>query len=166
MNSERYCNLLKYYAIPFFRSNENRNRYYQQDGAPPHYSTAARAVLNEHLRARTRSMDRSEKTRWMATLRSPDLTVCDLFLWGSLRDCVCARLVTNIRIDSLDSRRTNNFHVWHLSEGLWYFCSSLFPLYWTGRRSIWVIVVSIVFVNDCNRFDIQTNCNFWKIISY
>lgn len=43
MNRDFYCNFLKHND-----TNENWNRYYQQDGAP-HYTTAVRAILNEDL---------------------------------------------------------------------------------------------------------------------
>lgn len=91
MNGDRYCHVLRQHVIPFFRQRENSNRYYQQDGAPPHYSTAARTILNEQLPGRW--IGRRGSVEWPP--RSPDLTVCDFFLWGALRDLVYARLPRN-----------------------------------------------------------------------
>lgn len=91
MNGERYCAVLKHHVIPFFQKTENRYKFYQQDGAPPHYSTAARAILNEHLPHRW--IGRRGPVEWPP--RSPDLNVCDFFLWGALRDLVYARRPKN-----------------------------------------------------------------------
>lgn len=93
MNSDRYCNVLKQHVIPFLRRNENQSRFYQQDGAPPHYSIASRRILDENLTGRW--IGRRGPVEWPP--RSPDLTVCDFFLWGALRDRVYARLPRNTR---------------------------------------------------------------------
>lgn len=57
---------------------------FQQDGHPAHYSRVARAVL-----------DREYPQRWIGLYgprewppRSPDLTPCDFFLWGFVKDKV------------------------------------------------------------------------------
>lgn len=93
MNGERYCNILTHHVIPFLQRNENRNKFYQQDGAPAHYSNVCRRILDEHLPGRW--IGRRGPIEWPP--RSPDLTVCDFFLWGALRDRVYARLPRNVR---------------------------------------------------------------------
>ena len=87
MNGERYCNVLLKHVIPFFILPQNRSKIFQQDGAPPHYCTAARALLDDHLR--NRWMGRRGPFEWPP--RSPDLSVCDFFLWGALREKVYVR---------------------------------------------------------------------------
>ena len=91
MNGERYCAVLKNHVIPFFQRAENKHRFYQQDGAPPHYSSAARAILDENLP--NRWIGRRGPIEWPP--RSPDLSTCDFFLWGTLRDSVYARRPRN-----------------------------------------------------------------------
>ena len=70
MNGERYCAVLKDHVIPFFQWAENRHRFYQQDGAPPHYSSAARAILDKNLP--NRWIGRRGPIEWPP--RSPDLS--------------------------------------------------------------------------------------------
>ncbi|PSN45669.1 hypothetical protein C0J52_22361 [Blattella germanica] len=55
------------------------NFIWQQDGAPPHCSRHVRQYLNETL-----------PNRWIGRWppRSPDLTPCDFFLWGFVKDKV------------------------------------------------------------------------------
>ena len=84
MNSDRYCQILENKVIPYFQRPENQRKFFQQDGAPPHFSLAARDLLNHHLPRRW--IGRRGYTEWPP--RSPDLTVCDFFLWGTLRDKV------------------------------------------------------------------------------
>ena len=84
MNSERYCTVLREKVIPYFRIRSARNKLYQQDGAPPHFSRTARSLLDEHLP--NRWIGRQGPVQWPP--RSPDLTVCDFFVWGALRDKV------------------------------------------------------------------------------
>ena len=76
MNSERYCHVLNEKVIPFFKQRRHLTKIYQQDGAPPHYSLAAREILNRYLPDRW--IGRRGPTEWPA--RSPDPTVCDFFL--------------------------------------------------------------------------------------
>lgn len=61
-----------------------RRQIFQQDGAPAHYSQQARAWLDQHLPGRW--IGRRGPCEWPA--RSPDLSPCDFFLWGHLRDLV------------------------------------------------------------------------------
>ena len=55
-----------------------------QDGAPPHYKTEVRNWLHENLQDRW--IGRAGPHEWPA--RSPDLTPCDFFLWGFLKEQV------------------------------------------------------------------------------
>ncbi|KAJ9574618.1 hypothetical protein L9F63_008245, partial [Diploptera punctata] len=58
-----------------------------QDGAPPHYAIAVREILDDHLQ--NRWVGRRGPIEWPA--RSPDLTACDFWLWGYLKEKVYAR---------------------------------------------------------------------------
>lgn len=86
MNGERYCQILEEKVLPFFSQARNRSKLYQHDGAPPHYSIKARQLLDAHLPKRW--IGRRGPIEWPP--RSPDLTVCDFFLWGVLREKVYA----------------------------------------------------------------------------
>lgn len=74
--------------------------YFQQDGAPPHYSLLVRYILDTIFP--NRWIGRKGPLKWAP--RSPDLTPLDFFLWGYLKDKVfrtrpenldemCARIV-------------------------------------------------------------------------
>lgn len=55
--------------------------YFQQDGAPPHWTTQVRQYLNDIFPERW--IGRSGPIAWAP--RSPDLTPLDFFLWGYLK---------------------------------------------------------------------------------
>ncbi|KAJ9586425.1 hypothetical protein L9F63_019940, partial [Diploptera punctata] len=57
-----------------------------QDGAPPHYAIVMREILDDHLQKRW--VGRRVRIEWPA--RSPDLTACDYWLWGYLKEKVYA----------------------------------------------------------------------------
>jgi len=61
-----------------------RRLYFQQDGAPAHYALNVRAWLDSKFG--NRWIGRRGPIEWPA--RSPDLTPCDFFLWGYLKDRV------------------------------------------------------------------------------
>ena len=61
--------------------------YFQQDGAPPHYATAVRNLLDETF-----------PDKWIGRQgpiefppRSPDITPMDFFVWGVIKDSVYSR---------------------------------------------------------------------------
>ena len=67
------------YTIPQF--------IYQQDRAPPHFHHDVRGYLNDTLPYRWighASQDDCPLLPWPP--RSPDLTPCDFFLWGDVKD--------------------------------------------------------------------------------
>lgn len=84
MNSERYCEILRDKVVPYFNRGVGVNMFYQQDGASPHYSIAAREILNTSLADRW--IGRRGPIEWPA--RSPDLTPCDYWFWSHLRQLV------------------------------------------------------------------------------
>lgn len=108
LDGPKYLELLKSQIVPAMRqSSANQNIpwkevYFQQDGAPAHFSVAVRNYLNEIFP--NRWIGRNGPIRWPP--RSPDLTPLDFFLWGYLKD-----KVFRTRAETLDemSRRILEF---------------------------------------------------------
>lgn len=65
--------------------------YLQQDGAPPHFGLIVRQWLNANLPHRWIGRGGPLDLNFPWPPRSPDLTVCDFFLWGYIKDRVYAR---------------------------------------------------------------------------
>jgi len=80
--------------------NEDRNDYiFQQDGSAAHYKDV-RGYLNRNLPQRWIGHTGKEGDvlmRW--PLRSPDLTPCEFFFWGFVKDTVFVPpLLANLQI--------------------------------------------------------------------
>ena len=84
MNSERYCDIINNKVIPHFTAGHHEQWIYQHDGAPSHFSVNARQLLDGSLPGRW--YGRRGAVEWPP--RSPDLTVCDFWLWAYLRSKV------------------------------------------------------------------------------
>lgn len=85
MTGTRYAQVLNQHVLPHFMVPEMNQAIFQQDGASPHYANPVKQLLNEHLRGRWIGRG-SDFLDWPP--RSPDLTVCDFFLWGYLKEHV------------------------------------------------------------------------------
>ena len=91
INSEFFLEILEQDVWPYFR--HRRNLILQLDGAPAHFGKIVRDFLNNKF-----------CERWIGRggsladypPRSPDLTVCDFFLWGFLRDKVYSHSIHNV----------------------------------------------------------------------
>lgn len=70
-----------------------RRMWWQQDGAPAHRSRLTVTYLNEKFHRRWIGIG-SQTQEWPP--RSPDLTPLDFFLWGYVKDKVCATQPTTI----------------------------------------------------------------------
>jgi len=90
LTDQRYLEFLRNELIPdvclMFPNANNPNIpgysiWFQQDGAPPHFSREVRQYLNEVFPGRW--IGRRGQLEWPA--RSPDLTPMDFFLWGYLK---------------------------------------------------------------------------------
>lgn len=81
VNAESYLHMLEHYVWPRVKQ---RRMYFQQDGAPAHYSRAVREWLDQKFPGRW--IGRRGPIEWPP--RSPDLTPPDFFLWGYLKDIV------------------------------------------------------------------------------
>ena len=85
MNAERCLTMLQDEIWPVISTWENiEDLIFMQDGAPPHFAIVVREWLNAHF-----------PRRWMGRrgpherpARSPNLTPCDFFLWGWLKEQV------------------------------------------------------------------------------
>ncbi|KAJ8942280.1 hypothetical protein NQ318_005598 [Aromia moschata] len=97
-NGERYLNILRNFEINYLDNlplADYRNIFYQHDGAPPHNSH----LINNHL-------------QWIANNgphlwppRSPDLSVLDFFIWGTIKNKVYNTALTT-REDCMRRVRT------------------------------------------------------------
>jgi len=94
VTGERYLDKLKNFIIPALRQRPDfNNLYFQQDGAPPHYATVVRNLLDETF-----------PDKWIGRRgpiefppRSPDIMPMDFFVWGVIKDSVFSR--TNLDHD-------------------------------------------------------------------
>ena len=86
VNGQQYLALLQKWLFP--RLHED-NFIFQQDGAPPHRSRQVRDFLNETLPNRwIGRQGANDLALFSWPPRSPDLTPCDFFLWGFIKDTV------------------------------------------------------------------------------
>lgn len=67
----------------FYFILRKRTLMYEQDGAPVHFSRAARSLLHENLKDRW-SVDRGSPQNWPSC--SPDWAMNDFWLWRYTRD--------------------------------------------------------------------------------
>ena len=87
VTGDSYVSMLNNNFLPSVENWPLGEMWFQQDGAPPHYSIAARNWLNDNF-----------QNRWIGRRgsieyppRSPDLTPADFFLWGVLKNSVYAK---------------------------------------------------------------------------
>ena len=99
VNQENYSNMLENYLYPILQRKRLTKRiFFQQDGAPAHFSKQVRAWLSQKFN--NRWIGRGGPISWAP--RSPDLTPLDFFLWGHVKTQVYKRKVANI--DELKAR--------------------------------------------------------------
>lgn len=89
VGAAQYLEMLNTTLWPFARY---KRLTFQQDGAAAHYALDVRAWLDEKFPLRW--IGRRGPTEWPA--RSPDLTPCDFFLWGYLKERVYRERPANI----------------------------------------------------------------------
>ena len=82
MNSEHYKRILQTHVIPLLKQHRHKRKFYQQHGAPPHFAIVVRQLLDNQLN--NRWIGRGGSIQWPP--RSPDLSVCDFWLWGYIRN--------------------------------------------------------------------------------
>lgn len=83
VTSARYVEMLQTFFTPrLYELNLNvENMWFQQDGATSHTARQSMAAVRQLFG--TRIISRNGDIAWPA--RSPDLSVCDFFLWGYLK---------------------------------------------------------------------------------
>lgn len=91
VNGDRYLKMLQDFFLPKWNALQGSQHFhFMQDGAPPHFSLAVRAFLDQHLG--NRWVGRGvQPTNLSWPPRSPDLTPCDFFLWGHIKELVYSR---------------------------------------------------------------------------
>ncbi len=87
VTSRTYKRMLLYFLLPKLEGYPE-NLIFQQDFALPHYYIEVRDYLNRKLL--NQWMGRGGPISWPS--RSPDLTPCDYFLWGYIKDKVYQEL--------------------------------------------------------------------------
>ena len=81
-----YLDMLENWLMPQLADEEVQGYIYQQEGAPPHWHKEVREYLNEHLPGRwVGHAAATDNTFCTWPPQSPDLTVCDFFLWGFVK---------------------------------------------------------------------------------
>lgn len=83
-----YLDMLQLWLMPQLQEDYS-SFIFQQDGAPPHYLNHVRHFLNNELPHRWIGRGSDDDNRLLPwPPRSPDLTPCDFFLWGYIKDRV------------------------------------------------------------------------------
>ncbi|GBN51851.1 hypothetical protein AVEN_119716-1 [Araneus ventricosus] len=89
ISSERYITILVQFVSTQLEGRP-RIKWFMQDGARPHRTEKVFHFLDEYLGNRVVALDYPKFTGtgmdWPPY--SPDLTPCDYFLWGALKDIV------------------------------------------------------------------------------
>lgn len=84
-----YLDTLEQWLFPQLEQYEPENFIFQQDGAPPHWHNAVREWLNVTLPDRwIGRKGPNDRACYAWPPRSPDLTPCDFYLWGFIKDRV------------------------------------------------------------------------------
>lgn len=108
LNGEKYETMLREEIVPAIQlltNNQINDIYFQQDGAPPHYSRTVRQYLDEVFPDQW--IGRRGTIEWPP--RSPDLTPLDYFLWGYLKSKVYTTKPLNL--DELRARIIHEMEV-------------------------------------------------------
>ena len=92
VTSDVYLQMVQQYAIDELPLQIRLAGYSQQDGAPPHSVLSVRAYLDHTFPGRW--IGRSGPLTWPP--HSPDLTPCDIWLWGMVNESVCSRKIRDI----------------------------------------------------------------------
>lgn len=83
-----YLDMLENWLMPQLEADSD-DFIFQQDGAPPHFHHDVREFLNTTLENRWIGRGGADDLQFMSwPPRSPDLTPCDFFVWGYVKDTV------------------------------------------------------------------------------
>lgn len=93
VDGDSYLAMLKDYFIPEIEDYDEYDEvFFMQDGAPPHFKKDVRQFLSQKFPERV--IGRGCDIPWPA--RSPDLTPCDFFLWGYLKQIVYSEPIQDL----------------------------------------------------------------------
>ncbi|PNF40249.1 hypothetical protein B7P43_G07078 [Cryptotermes secundus] len=88
VTGQTYLDMLQNWLFTSLQA-DSHDFIFQQDGARPHWHLMVRAFLNEKVPQRWIGRKGAKDLALCAwPARSPDLTVCDFFLWGYVKDHV------------------------------------------------------------------------------
>ncbi|KAJ4446633.1 hypothetical protein ANN_13330 [Periplaneta americana] len=88
VSGHSYLDMLGQWLMPQLES-DSAHFMYQQDGAPLHFHNEVRTFLNDRLPNRwIGRAGRDDMQILSRPPRSPDLTPCDFYLWGYVKDSV------------------------------------------------------------------------------
>jgi hypothetical protein len=85
VTGERYQAMLQNWFLPQFSRTQRRSIRFMHDGAPPHWSRPVRVWLTDNFPNHWMGRG-SPNMPWPP--RSPDLSMCDFFLWGYVKSVV------------------------------------------------------------------------------
>ena len=89
-----YLQMLQNWLIDKLIANEHEDFIYQQDCAPHYWKLTVQAYLNDNLPRRWfRHAGGEDNVMLKWPPRSPDLTLCDFFLWGYVKSLVYVLLL-------------------------------------------------------------------------
>ena len=101
-----YLAMLQNWLLPQM-SEDSEDFIFQQDGAPPHWHRDVRRFLNESLPQRwIGRVGKEDLALQFWPSRSPDLTPCDFFLWGFVKEAVYVPSLPTT-LDDLKNRITS-----------------------------------------------------------
>ncbi len=92
VNGVKYLEMIEEFFFPNLPLCLRRDGYFQQDGAPCHFTIAVRNLLDREFGERW--IGRGGPLSWPPY--SPDLTPCDFWLWGVLKEQVYAKKIRNL----------------------------------------------------------------------
>lgn len=93
VNGVRYLTMLQDWLLPQLSVEERNSIRFMQDGAPPHWSREVRVWLTANFPNRWMGRG-SPNMQWPP--RSPDLSMCDFFLWGYIKSVVYRRKLRSV----------------------------------------------------------------------
>uniref|UniRef100_T1K3R3 DUF4817 domain-containing protein n=1 Tax=Tetranychus urticae TaxID=32264 RepID=T1K3R3_TETUR len=108
LNGEKYLDLLQNQIIPAL--GDTSELYWMQDGAPCHGKNAVKNYLREVFGDRVIALGWDPE--WAP--RSPDLTVCDFYLWGRLKGLVYGKRHEDL--EELEEEITRQFDMLDAEE--------------------------------------------------
>ena len=151
MNGERYRETRENYLLPFIEEHHT----FQHDGAPAHFSCVAREWLDSKLLWRW--IGRRGFREWPA--RSPDLMICDFWLWSHVKNQVFRQDYQTLLICLVPPRLIS---CQHSTKDDWsmlpWVCKALQLVCWTWGKCVWTPALKFVFSMSAN--DLNFLCNF------